>query len=151
MISCVRCVVFSNYFVTSIPIAVMSRDMAELVLADARRFSSSASSTDRPAWWGKLPWEDTVVAALLAMHNGTEASYHTGFKAAWDGCGPDTVLKHLDNDAPLLTEGLDVQQKNGLWSINSVTCSTGPHEPGDYDVWRKWRNSLPDNIAGGFM
>lgn len=122
----------------------------ELVLEDVKRFSS-AEAIDRPSWWGKLPWEDTVVASLLSRHDGVELSYHKGFKAAWDICSPDTVLKHLDNDAPLLTEGLQAQEASGLWSINSVTCSTGPYEAGNYNEWRRWRNNLPDTMAGGFM
>jgi hypothetical protein len=91
------------------------------------------------------------VAVLLARHNNTQVTHHKGFKAAWDGCGPDTILKHLDNDAPMLTQGLQSQEENGLWSVKEVTCSTGPHEAGNYNEWRKWRNSLPDNIKGGFM
>jgi hypothetical protein len=80
--------------------------------------------------------------------------HHDGFKAAWQECGPNVVLKHLDNDAPSLQvgvwgagmqssadsplcfelpalrdwplqEGLHAQELSGLWAKKSVVCSSG--------------------------
>lgn len=103
----------------------------------------------RPSYWGKLPWEDVLVASLL---NGVApVSHHAGFKAAWDGCDEDTVLKHLDNEAPGLTPGLAAQEVSGLWDRKEVVCSSGPFEPNNYEEWRVWRNTLPDNLQNGFM
>jgi len=90
-----------------------------------------------------------VVAALIA--DSASLSHHPGFKAAWDPCDERTVLKHLDNDAPALIEGLAAQEASGLWSSKEVVCSSGPHEVGNYEQWRTWRNSLEDNMKGGFM
>lgn len=77
--------------------------------------------------------------------------HHPGFKAAWQECDAGTVLKHLDNDAPSLQQGLHVQEASGLWARKPVVCSSGVFEPNNYTQWRDWRNSLPDNQIGGFM
>jgi hypothetical protein len=142
---------------------MMSRDVAQKAWdaavqnAMAVGHNGDENSTEsRPVWWGRLPWEDVLIATLLQSYNSNEkervvASHHPGFKAAWDDCDKDTVLKHLDNDAPLLTAGLAVQEASGLWSRKSVVCSSGVFESGDYEGWRAWRNTLPDNIKGGFM
>lgn len=91
-----------------------------------------------------------MVAAIL-KDAGARAHHHRGFKAAWNDCGPETVLKHLDNDAPLLQEGLGAQDASGLWARHAVVCGTGPFAANNYTDWRTWRNSLPDNQLGGFM
>lgn len=127
---------------------IMSRDIASIVL-DKSLANAKASPEQRPPWWGRLPWEDVVVAALLKNH--TTLHLHNGFKAAWDECDKDTVLRHLDNQAPALTAGLAEQDRSGLWSVKSVECSAGNFTAGDYFTWRAWRNSLPDSLLKGYM
>ncbi len=134
---------------------LMSRDVAQKVW-DAAVNNAMATGVERPVWWGRLPWEDVLVATLLQSYHTDEnervfASHHPGFKAAWDECDEDTVLKHLDNDAPVLNAGLAAQEASGLWKTKTVVCSSGKFDSGDYEGWRAWRNTLPDNIKGGFM
>lgn len=31
----------------------------------------------------------------------------------------------------------------GLWSRKPVQCASGDYLPGDYQGWRRWRDSLP--------
>ena len=38
----------------------------------------------------------TMLKGVARVH------HHDGFKAAWQECGPQVVLKHLDCDAPAL-------------------------------------------------
>ena len=58
-----------------------------------------------------LAWVSLWMAALHpcpAVQVGTmlkgvaRVHHHDGFKAAWQECGPQVVLKHLDCDAPAL-------------------------------------------------
>lgn len=135
---------------------MMSRDVAQKAWDAALKNAMAKNEPERPLWYGRLPWEDAVVAILLQSYDGdvkekVVASHHPGFKAAWDDCDKDTVLKHLDNDAPLLTAGLQAQETSGLWSRKKVVCSSGVFDSGDYQGWRTWRNSLADNVKGGFM
>jgi Galactosyltransferase len=145
---------------------MMSRDVAQKAWDAAVKNAMSSSIETRPVWWGRLPWEDVLIATLLQSYGSDTSgenfeentnsevvvvSHHPGFKAAWDACDKDTVLKHLDNDAPVLTPGLQAQESSGLWLRKDVVCSSGVFESGDYEGWRSWRNTLPDNIKGGFM
>ena len=127
---------------------LMSRDVTAKALNGAYAIASS-NADNRPAWWGRLPWEDVVVATLLS--NYTKLYHHEGFKAAWDSCRNDTVLKHLDNQAPSLVSGLREQDRSGLWKVKEVVCSSGLYRPGYYNEWRNWRNSLPDTLSVGKM
>lgn len=127
---------------------LMSRDVTEHLMQRAGLIASS-SPENRPPWWGKLPWEDVVVATLLSDY--TKLYQHDGFKAAWDSCKNDTVLKHLDNQAPTLVSGLREQDKNGLWTVKEVVCSAGLYKAGSYNQWKSWRNSLPDALTVGMM
>lgn len=127
---------------------MVSRDVAQHAWDTAVEYATAAPE-NQPPWWGKLPWEDVLMSALL--REATPVSHHPGFKAAWDSCDEGTVLKHLDNDAPLLVPGLAAQEASGLWDKKEVVCSSGDFIPGQYDEWRRWRNSLEDNIKGGFM
>ncbi|KAL6777389.1 hypothetical protein ACKKBF_B21315 [Auxenochlorella protothecoides x Auxenochlorella symbiontica] len=127
----------------------LSRDLVHVVVERAAA-AAAAPAAAAPPWWGRMPWEDIMVAALL-RGSGARVHHHDGFKAAWNDCGPGTVLKHLDNDAPLLQAGLHAQEASGLWARRGVTCATGDFTPNDYDGWRAWRNSLPDNQLNGFM
>lgn len=127
---------------------MMSRDVTEHLMQKSSLISSSIPE-NRPLWWGKLPWEDVVVATLLSDY--VKIYQHDGFKAAWDSCKNDTVLKHLDNQAPNLVAGLREQDKSGLWDAKEVVCSAGPYKPGSYFQWKKWRNSLPDALTVGMM
>ena len=127
---------------------LLSRDVVEHVWEEAESIASKEVH-QRPAWWGRLPWEDVVVATLLRDY--TDLYHHEGFKAAWDSCKNDTVLKHLDNQAPLLVAGLAEQDRTGLWDKKEVVCSAGEYEPGDYKTWKRWRNSLPDAKTVGKM
>ncbi|PSC73855.1 putative beta-1,3-galactosyltransferase 16 isoform X1 isoform B [Micractinium conductrix] len=126
---------------------LLSRDLAEFISNTAHMYA--AIPAKKPLWWGRMPWEDIMIAAMLK--GVARVHHHDGFRSAWQGCGSGTVLKHLDNDAPLLQEGLYVQELSGLWAKKEVVCSTGPFEPGNHSDWRLWRNSLPDNQIGGFM
>lgn len=124
----------------------MSRDIATLAYSKALLYAACKES-ERPKWWGHLPWEDVVMATLLKGH--TTIHHHRGFKAAWDICSKDTVLKHLDNQAPSLTQGLAEQDWNGLWDVKAIECSVGDYTPGKYFEWQSWRNSLPDAAING--
>lgn len=147
---------------------LMSRDVALNAWQSTIKYAlgltdtTGGSNSKRPLYWGKLPWEDVLIAALLSdtsfvdssesgQKSSIKLSHHSGFKAAWDGCDEDTVLKHLDNDAPGLVAGLAAQDASKLWEKKEVICSTGPFTPNDYEGWRQWRNTLPDNIRNGFM
>lgn len=127
---------------------MLSRDLAHVVTRTAEVYS--AAPARQPAWWGRMPWEDIMVAAVL-RDVGARVHHHEGFRAAWNDCHPGTALKHLDNDAPLLQEGLAVQDRSGLWARREVTCTTGAFALNNHSEWRLWRNSLPDNQLGGFM
>jgi hypothetical protein len=53
--------------------------------------AGSGSNTSRPAWWGRLPWEDVVVGALL---RGAVALYdHPGFMAPYMSCPDDMLVR----------------------------------------------------------
>ncbi|KAL4425861.1 hypothetical protein ABPG75_009877 [Micractinium tetrahymenae] len=126
---------------------MLSRDLVEFLVNTA--FMYAAIPEKQPKWWGRMPWEDIMVGAMLGSV--ARVHHHDGFKAAWEECDRLTVLKHLDNDAPSLHDGLYAQELSGLWSKKSVVCSSGPFEHGNRSDWRTWRNSLPDNMIGGFM
>lgn len=66
-----------------------------------------------------------------------------GFRAAWRSCPAETVLRHLDVDAPALLDGLYAQEESGLWGARPVQCSSGKFLPGDYSGWKAWRDTLP--------
>jgi hypothetical protein len=127
---------------------LMSRDVTEHLMQKSGLIASN-SPENRPLWWGKLPWEDVVVATLLSDY--VKLYQHNGFKAAWDSCKNDTVLKHLDNQAPMLVSGLREQDTSGLWDKKEVVCSMGDYTPGYYSQWKRWRNSLPDALTVGMM
>jgi len=123
--------------------------------------SSFSPSPSLPPWWGRMPWEDILVATLLKDYSSQHGSssnddsalaakayHHRGFKAAWEECDPGTVLKHLDMDAPSLLQGLYDQDASGLWDKMSVVCSSGDFRVGEYDEWRAWRNAQVDITAG---
>ncbi|CAD7696928.1 unnamed protein product [Ostreobium quekettii] len=119
---------------------IMSRDMVEHI---AQRVADyTAHPERRPKWWALLPWEDTLVGVLLA--DAVTLDNHPGFKAAWNGCSNDTVVKHLDIDAPEFQYHLYSAELTGGWRDNSVHCSAGDFIPDDEDDWRAWRHSLPD-------
>ncbi|KDD73496.1 hypothetical protein H632_c2118p0, partial [Helicosporidium sp. ATCC 50920] len=103
------------------------RPAASPALSPAQRSLPGQPRSARPEWWGRLPWEDVLVAALAEAAPGRigELFHHGGFKPAWNGCDSGTVLKHLDNDAPRLMQGLHAQQVSGLWDVKEVVCSTG--------------------------
>lgn len=81
---------------------------------------------------------------MLLMDKVHNPEDHPGFRAAWRSCPPETVLRHLDVDAPRLMPGLYEQEESGLWSNRPVQCSSGFFTPGDYFGWRRWRDSLED-------
>jgi len=119
---------------------IMSRDMVEHISQQVSEYT--AYPDRRPKWWALLPWEDTLVGVLLA--DAVKLDNHAGFKAAWNGCSNDTVVKHLDIDAPEFQYHLYDAEVTGGWTNNSVDCSAGDFQPDDVDEWRAWRNSLPD-------
>lgn len=119
---------------------ILSRDLAEHIAQHVADYT--ANPERRPKWWALLPWEDTLVGALLA---GTAKVYnHDGFKAAWNACSNDTVVKHLDIDAPEFQFHLYDAEMSGDWRMDSVDCSAGDFQPEDKIGWGAWRNSLPD-------
>ncbi|KAI3438546.1 hypothetical protein D9Q98_000974 [Chlorella vulgaris] len=126
---------------------LLSRDLAEYISNTALMYS--AIPDKKPVWWGRMPWEDIMVATMLK--DVAQVHHHDGFKAAWQECDKDVVLKHLDSDAPALQEGLYAQEVSGLWSKTGVVCSSGLFQLNNHTSWRQWRNSLPDNQLGGFM
>jgi len=119
---------------------VMSRDMVEHIAQHVAEIG--ADPERRPAWWALLPWEDTLVGVMLA--DAVQLYGHPGFKAAWNGCSNDTVVKHLDIDAPEFQFHLYSAEKTGSWQNESVDCSSGDFEPDNKPEWSAWRNSLPD-------
>ena len=118
---------------------LMSRDVVEFAL------DRVLDAGPKPAWFGRLPWEDVVVASLLKDY--APLSHIDVFKAAWDTCTNDTVLKHLDNQVGLIS-GLREQDLNGVWDVHTVPCSAGTYKEGDYEAWRSWRNQQPDSVKG---
>jgi hypothetical protein len=44
-----------------------------------------------PAWWGRLPWEDVIVGALL--RGDVELFDHPGFRAPYKTCPADTLVR----------------------------------------------------------
>jgi len=122
---------------------MLSHDVAKYAVQRAANYTSDPIG--RPKWWALLPWEDTVVGALVA--DMVEWHNHWGFKSAWNGCSTDTVVKHLDIDAPEYQYHLYKDEVSGKWSESTVKCSTGEGEGfdiDDYDGWRVWRDTLPD-------
>jgi hypothetical protein len=96
-----------------------------------------------PAWYRPLHWEDVLVGLLLMDVAGVEGPEdHPGFRAAWRSCPKETVVRHLDVDAPLLMPGLYEQDKSALWDSKPIQCSSGNFLPGDYSGWRTWRDGL---------
>jgi hypothetical protein len=90
---------------------LLSRDAAQLVLGRAAQYSrcaacpaaaragggagdaercASCAGVAVPAWWGRLPWEDVMVGALLRGE--VEAVDHPGFLAPHMSCPPDAVV-----------------------------------------------------------
>lgn len=105
----------------------------------------------RPLWWGRMPWEDVLVARLLRDRSAAPISHSVGFKASWDACDERTIAKHLDVDAPKLVPGLRAQELSGLWRHKEVVCSSANADVGDYAAWRAWRNGLGDASVTGFV
>jgi len=117
---------------------LLSRDAAAHALAVRDAWESGAAAA--PAWYGAVRWEDVQLG--LALSSAVRGPFHhPGFKRPWDACGPDTVLRHLDADAPALVPGLHAQELSGLWGLAGVRCSSGPFEAGDYSAWRAWHNA----------
>jgi hypothetical protein len=121
---------------------LMSRDVVE------RAVQNVMDPGPKPAWFGRLPWEDVAMAAILK--NYVRLSHIDSFKAAWDTCDNKTILKHLDNQVALIP-GLREQELNGVWKVYEVPCSAGNYTEGDYEEWRRWRNKQSDCTVNGFM
>ena len=89
------------------------------------------------------------MAALLKDY--VSLSHIDSFKAAWDTCTNDTVLKHLDNQVALIP-GLRELDLNGVWEVHTVPCSAGSYAEGFYEDWRSWRNEVSDcEVQGSCM
>ena len=117
---------------------LLSRDVALRVLRTKERWDASRGET--PTWYRAAPWEDVQIGVIAATFL-SGPSHHPGFRAAWDACVPSTVVKHLDVDAPGLMEALHAHDRSGLWDIETLPCSTGKFELGNYAQWREWRNA----------
>ena len=100
------------------------------------------------SWFGRLPWEDVAMAAMLKDY--VKLSHIDSFKAAWDLCDNKTILKHLDNQVTLIP-GLREQDLNGVWDVHTVPCSAGNYTEGIYEEWRSWRNQQSDCSTNGYM
>lgn len=129
------------------PRALVGAGVAE-ALAPGRDESAPAL---RPLWWGRMPWEDVLVARLLRDASSARIAHSAGFKASWDACDARTVAKHLDVDAPRLVPGLRAQELSGLWRHKEVVCSSADADVGDYAGWRAWRNGLGDSNTTGMV
>jgi hypothetical protein len=77
-------------------------------------------------------------------------SHIDSFKAAWDRCDNDTILKHLDNQVALIPS-LRELDLNGVWKVHTVPCSAGNYTEGSYNEWRSWRNKQSDCVTNGYM
>ncbi len=121
---------------------LMSRDVVE------RAVQNVMDPGPKPAWFGRLPWEDVAMAAILK--NYVRLSHIDSFKAAWDTCDNKTILKHLDNQVALIP-GLREQELNGVWKVHEVPCSAGNYTEGNYEEWRRWRNKQSDSTVNGIM
>lgn len=68
------------------------------------------------------------------------------FVAAWQGCTPETAVKHLDVEAPGLFQRLYRREVSGTWEGQTVACSAagarGGFEVGNYWSWKGWRDGL---------
>ncbi|KXZ53750.1 hypothetical protein GPECTOR_6g667 [Gonium pectorale] len=147
---------------------VLSRDAAEAALAKAVRYSRFPSSA--PPWWGRLPWEDVTMGALL--QGVVPLRNHPGFKHPFMPCLADTVAKHLDNLAPELQRPLAAAEEAGAWGrvagapgraepssegsdsggsggSSGADCALGLFQAGNFTDWRRWRNEQPDVVLTG--
>ncbi|GMH32579.1 hypothetical protein BSKO_00413 [Bryopsis sp. KO-2023] len=119
---------------------LLSRDLVEYVLGRVDEYLNNP--TQRPGWWGVLPWEDTMIGTMLRGR--VDLINHLSFKAAWNTCTPDTLVKHLDLDAPEFHYLLYEAEKSGKWKEEAVDCSSADFVVNDEESWRNWRNSQPD-------
>ena len=77
-----------------------------------------------PYYRGLLKLEDVMVGYLLSEIG--VAPWNTdSFKAGHVECHMNTILKHLDIDAPFLLPVLSVTEKSGLWNRRTVQCNSG--------------------------
>lgn len=60
------------------------------LLAAEQAVVFTASPRAAPAWWGRLPWEDVVVGALLSGR--VALIDHPGFSHPFMACHADTVV-----------------------------------------------------------
>lgn len=118
---------------------LLSADVLAGMLATVDLWESG--SPMRPAWFGRLDWEDVLIGAI-AHELRLKPERHGGFQSAWQRCANDAVVRHLDVDAPRLMEGLAAQDASGLWDQVTIRCSSGKHMPGNYQQWITWRNNL---------
>ncbi|GLC69407.1 hypothetical protein PLESTF_000826600 [Pleodorina starrii] len=133
---------------------VMSRDTAERALAKAVHYSREPSTA--PAWWGRLPWEDVTMGALLWGE--VPLRNHPGFKHPFMACGDDTVVgrwvggsaKHLDNLAPELLRPLHAAEVAGSWGRpGAADCTRREFQADNFTDWRRWRNEQRDVAVTG--
>ncbi|KAL6758906.1 hypothetical protein V8C86DRAFT_1400075 [Haematococcus lacustris] len=113
---------------------LMSRDTVQTALRVAAGWELQPHRA--PVWWGVLPWEDVMVGALLREAGWQQTSGlpqpgasgsvsnafaefrvwdHKGFRQPYASCGPNTVAKHLDLDAPALLRPLFEAEMQGVW------------------------------------
>ncbi|KFM27449.1 UDP-GlcNAc:betaGal beta-1,3-N-acetylglucosaminyltransferase 6 [Auxenochlorella protothecoides] len=119
---------------------VLSRDLFTRIVHKTNLWAADPESA--PAWYTLLAWEDVLIGMML-MDVVDLPEDHRGFRAAWRSCPAETVLRHLDVDAPALLDGLYAQEESGLWGARPVQCSSGKFLPGDYSGWKAWRDTLP--------
>ncbi|KAG2496407.1 hypothetical protein HYH03_005634, partial [Edaphochlamys debaryana] len=124
---------------------VMSRDVAEVALEAAVRFN--VHPTSAPPWWGRLPWEDVTMGALLQGR--VPLRNHEGFRHPFMRCGAGTVAKHLDNLAPQLQAPLAAADREGRWGSAAADCTAGLFQGDNFTDWRLWRNRQPDVAVTG--
>lgn len=77
-----------------------------------------------PYYHGLLKLEDVMVGYLLD-EIGVKPWNTDSFKAGHVECHMNTILKHLDIDAPFLLPVLSINEKSGLWNKRTVQCNSG--------------------------
>eukprot|EP00210_Caulerpa_lentillifera_P009314 g8878.t1 len=121
---------------------VLSRDVLFYIMNKVCTWD--ANSTAAPKWYTEITQENEMIGALVHDFV-TKTEVDLNFKAPWDACTNETVVKNLDLDAPSLFKGLHAQEESQLWSKKTVECSSGDYKAGDYGGWKEWRNSISFN------
>ena len=107
---------------------VLSRDLGEYVVRTMDRYQHAARTDDKkilpPYYTGMMKLEDVMVGYILdEMH--VKANHAPAFKPGHIECHQNTIVKHLDIDAPFLMPVLAINDKSGLWKHRTIQCNSG--------------------------